>query len=104
MDRKGFFGALFDFTFSEFITTKIIKILYGIALVIAGIGTLGMIVSAFSGGPFSRGSVGLGILVLILSPIIFLVYAILSRVWLEFIIVIFRIAENTGEIAKMSKQ
>jgi hypothetical protein len=104
MSRKGFFAALFDFSFSEFITTKIIKILYGIALVIAGIATLFMIIAAFSGGTFGRANVGLGLLVLVFSPIVFLVYAILLRVWLEFIIVIFRIAENTGEIAKMSKQ
>jgi uncharacterized membrane protein YedE/YeeE len=98
MGNKGFFGALFDFSFSEFITTKIIKVLYGIGMVLSGIAALVMIVFGF------KTSVGTGILFLILSPIAFLIMAILYRVWLEFIIVIFRIAENTGDMAKMTKQ
>jgi hypothetical protein len=36
---------------------------------------------------------------LVLSPLYFLVMLIGARIWLELIIVIFRIAENTGEIA-----
>lgn len=30
--KRGFFGQLFDFSFTEFITTKAIKVLYGLAI------------------------------------------------------------------------
>ena len=93
-DHKGFFGALFDFSFSEFVTTKIIKVLFGLAIFIAAVVTIIYIAGSFAS------SVPLGILILILSPVIFLIYVILARVWLEVIIVLFRIAENVGEIAK----
>lgn len=95
--KKGFFAALFDFSFSEFITTRIIKILYVVGMILAVLAALGLMVSGFTQ------SVGVGILSLILSPIVFLVYVIVFRVWLEFIIVVFRIAEHTEEIAKQGR-
>jgi hypothetical protein len=45
--------------------------------------------------------VGLGVLFLILSPIIFLIYTLFIRVYLEIIIVVFRIAENVQKIASI---
>ena len=89
-----FLSALFDFSFSEFITTKIIKVLYGIGIVGAAIGALAFIIGGFSA------SAGKGILFLILSPIVFFVYVILARVWLEIVIVLFKIAENVGKMAE----
>lgn len=94
MEPKGFFAKLFDFSFSEFITTKIIKILYGIGMALSVVWVISFIVAGF------MQSALMGILVLILSPVVFLLFIILLRVCLEIIIVIFRIAKNTGEIAK----
>jgi len=92
--QKGFLASLFDFSFTEFITVKIIKILYGIIIFFAGLGVLYFIVSGF------RLSVAMGILYILLSPVIFLLNVILARIWLEIVIVIFRIAENTQKIAE----
>ena len=98
MDKpSNFLNALFDFSFSEFITIKIIKVLYGIGVAGAAIGALMFIIKGFSA------SAGQGILFLILSPIIFFLYVVLARVWLEIVIVLFRIAENVGEIADAKK-
>jgi hypothetical protein len=94
---SNFFQTLFDFSFSEFITTKIIQILYGIGLLFAGIGAIMIIVQGFNV------SFLIGLLSLIISPIVFFIFAILARVWLEIVIVLFRIAENVGEIAKAKK-
>ncbi|MEN6479191.1 MAG: DUF4282 domain-containing protein [Anaerolineales bacterium] len=85
----GFFQALFDTSFSELITPKIIRVLYMIGIVIAGIVALAFIISGFGRG------IGLGILSLILSPILFVLYVIMFRVGLETLIVVFQIAENT---------
>jgi len=93
-DPKSFLGALFDFSFSQFVTTRIIKVLFGLAIFLAAVATIFYIAGSFAS------SVPLGILILILSPVIFLIYVILARVWLEVIIVLFRIAEHVGEIAK----
>ena len=91
---ENFFRTLFDFSFSEFVTIKIIKILYGIGIFLAAIAALGFMVSGFAE------SFGRGILFLIISPIVFIIYTILVRVWLEVVIVLFKISENVGNIAK----
>lgn len=95
--EKGFFTQLFDFSFSEFITAKIIKFIFILGLILSGIATLGIIISAFSQ------SVMFGIFALILSPLIFLIYIILLRVSLEVIMVIFRISENIEKLAEENK-
>ena len=94
---KGFLGMLFDFSFSDFVTTKILKILYGIGIVLAGIGAIAFIVTGF------RGNVGLGIVALVLSPLVFLLYVILCRIWIEMVIVLFRRAENLQELVERGR-
>ncbi len=93
-EQKGFLGALFDFSFSDFITIKMIKILYILGIFFSGIGAIMLIVSGFNT------SAGAGIIFLILSPLIFLLYVILIRVCLEIIIVIFKISENIKQMAE----
>ena len=88
MDTQGFLGSIFDLSFTEFITIRIIKLLFILGIIFVAIGTLLLIVTGFSNG------IGAGILSLILSPLIFLVYVLLARIWCEMIIVIFRIAET----------
>jgi len=91
----GFFKALFDFSFTEFVTSKIIKFLYGLTILFAGIIALLVVIAGFSA------HAGVGILaLLIFAPLLFLVSVIYGRVVLEIIIVIFRIAEHTADIAK----
>ncbi len=97
MEARGFFEALFDFSFSEFLTPKIINILYGVGLVLAAIGAL-----VFIGAGFHR-SMGAGIIFLIISPLVFLLYTLAARVYLEILIVMFRIAGWVEEIASRSK-
>jgi hypothetical protein len=94
----GFFAALFDFSFSEFITTKIIKVLYILAIIAIGLIALGFFIAAASQG---GANIVFG---LIIAPIFFLLYVILTRVWLEIIIVLFRIAEYTREIAQQGRR
>ena len=95
-ERRGFFSELFDFSFAEFLTPKIIKVLYGLGILMAGIVAIGFLASGF------KTSTGLGIVTLILSPIVFLLYVIFIRVYLELVIVIFRIADHTETMAGRS--
>ncbi len=99
MDQpSGYLDALFDFSFTEFITTKMIKILYGLGILLAALGTLGLIVRGFTD------SFGKGILFLMISPVVFIIYVIIARVILEVVTVLFRISEHLGEIAQNLKK
>ncbi|MDO9576315.1 MAG: DUF4282 domain-containing protein [Candidatus Cloacimonadales bacterium] len=88
--KKGFLGALFDFSFSEFITPKLIKFLFTLGVILAIIVVL-FIMLRFGGFLMIRYSV----MSLILLLFVFFIYVIMLRIWLEFIIVVFKIAENT---------
>jgi uncharacterized membrane protein len=93
MEQKGFFKALFDTSFSAMITVRIIQWLYVLALLGIGLMTLLFVVAAFAD------SASAGLIVLILSPLIFLISAVFARIYLEMAIVIFKIADNTAEMA-----
>ena len=87
MDR-GFFNSLFDLSFTSFITTKIIKVIYVLTLIGIALFTLALVVSSF------QKSAGLGMFVLLIAaPIGAMIYTIYTRVILEFIIQVFRIGE-----------
>jgi Domain of unknown function (DUF4282) len=90
----GFFKMLFDFSFSRFIGIKIVGVLYGIGLFFSGLGCL---VFAFSG--FSSSFIS-GLVTLMLSPVIFLLYVILLRVGLEGFVASLRTAENTSHLVE----
>lgn len=92
-EPKGIAAALMDLSFSEFVTTRLIKIIYVLGIIGAGLGGVGMIVTGFMQG-FVSGLVGI-----VVAPIIFALAVISVRVWLELVIVVFRIAEHTGKLA-----
>jgi len=48
---------------------------------------------------FNEGFLAGLLTLLVIAPIIFFINIIFSRLWLELVIVIFRIAENTGKLA-----
>ena len=98
MDTQGFLGSIFDFSFTEFITIRIIKFLFILGIIFAAIGTLLLIITSFSKG------IGAGILALVLSPLIFLIYVLFARIWCEMVIVVFRIAEHTGRLVEQGNR
>jgi hypothetical protein len=97
MDQKSFLGALFDVSFQSFITTRIIKVLFLLQMVVAGIASLAVVGAGFSQG-FLVGTATL----LIVAPLVFLMWMLMIRVQLELVLVVFRIAENTTVMAKAS--
>ena len=88
-ESKGFFGALFDFSFTSFVTTKIIKVLYVLILVLAVVSALVYTIIAF------KVSVGFGLLTLVIGDPLFLIIVMAFwRLVLEAFIVVFRISED----------
>ncbi len=98
MQQKGFLASLFDLSFSSMITVRIIQILYVLSLLGAALYTIVIIAIAFSASDAA------GVVVLILSPLIFIVFAIFARVYLEVLVVVFKIADNTAAIADNTKR
>jgi hypothetical protein len=98
LTQKGFFASLFDFSFKEFISLKLLKILYIIVIIINGLIAFSLILTGLKQSPI------IAIIFLIGSPILFLILTILARVWIEALAVAFRIAENTKIIAENTKK
>jgi hypothetical protein len=100
MDQaKGFFESLFDFSFTTFVTSKLVKLLYVLSIVGAALVSLFLIVIGFTV------SIVLGVLMLLIGgPLLFLLSMIYARVFLEVMIVIFRISEHTAEIAEQGRR
>ncbi len=95
---KSFLQALFDLDFREFVTIRIVKLLYIIGIVLAGLLSLAVLVAGLGQG-------GAMVLVsIILAPLYFILSVIWIRVCLEIVIVVFRIADNTEAIAKKHKE
>ena len=98
MENHGFFKRLFDLSFKEFVTTKIVTFLFILAIVLAGLFALGILISGISRGG------GMAFVSLIIAPIVFFLYVLLSRIWLELIIVLFRVAENTTTLVELEQE
>ena len=90
-------GSLFDFSFTSFVAPKIIKFLFVLLIILVILAALGMIYMGLQAGT-------MGLVLVILAPIGAFLYLLIGRVWLEVMMVLFRIAENTGEIAKNSRR
>jgi hypothetical protein len=79
-------------SFKSFITPSIIQLVYTLFLILAGLAALVVILAGFAE------NAAVGLLALIFSPIVFILYVIVARIYLEVVIVLFRIAENTADI------
>ena len=101
----GFFSALFDFSFSQYITLKFARVIYLISAVLIGLcWVFGLLVSlaAFSDG-FGSGLFAL-IGFLIVGTLAALVSLISARVTLEFMVSAIKTAQNTSEIAAAQRR
>ncbi|MEX0886782.1 MAG: DUF4282 domain-containing protein [Phycisphaeraceae bacterium] len=91
--HAGFEGLL-DFGFSRFITLNVIKVLYILGMVVIALAWFTAVV-----GGFAQGGAGIGFGMLIFASVAAVLYLIFYRVWLELIVVIFRIGEHTARLA-----
>jgi hypothetical protein len=82
-----------DTRFDHLITPSLIRFLYVVAMIVLAIVALIAIIAGFAEGA------GTGVLLLILAPIGALIYLIITRLWLELIVVTFKIREAAEEVA-----
>ena len=95
--EQGFLASLFDLSFQDFITTRIVKVLFILGIIGAGLWAVVFLFAGLAqGGAFALGA-------LIGAPLGFLMIVLGTRVWLELIIVVFRVADNTAELVAQGK-
>jgi Domain of unknown function (DUF4282) len=93
LEYKGFLAALFDFSFTSFLTLKFLRVIY--ALLVAFTLLFGLLFLIFG---LSRGG-AVAVLSLFLVPLVTFLYLLLARVSTEWLALFFRIGENTSIIA-----
>lgn len=97
-EKKDVLDALLDLSFRTAITPKIIRWLYIMGLVLCGLMAAKWVLAAFSlahgGGLMS------GVVALFFAPILFIIYALITRVALEVVLAIFSIAESLKNIER----
>ena len=92
-EAKGLIGSLFDFSFTSLVTTKIIRFAYALIVILLSLGALVFLLTGLASGTTT------GVLsALVVVPLTYLVYLILTRIWMEFLIVVFRIGEDIRAI------
>jgi hypothetical protein len=101
---KGFLGSLFDLSFESLIGLRVAAFLYVVALVLGGLSILGGTVTGVialtqlaSAGGQSR---LLAALPIVAAPIVYAFYVVYLRFCIELVVVLFRIAENTGKTVR----
>lgn len=97
--EKGFVGSLFDFSFSSFVTPKIVKVLYVLATIWTALLALLVLIIGFKTGGMAGGVFTL----IIIEPIFILLALGIYRVVLEAFMVVFRIYEETKKIRENSE-
>lgn len=98
---KGFFTQLFDLSFKSFVTLRIIKFLYVLAIIGSGLIGLSLLIGGIN---IIKYSVIAGFIQIILAPFITFLGIIWARVFFELIVVLFTISENTTKIAEIKEK
>lgn len=108
--RKGFFGSLFDLSFTSFVTGRVVSFLYVVSLVLVVLnvllttGYLSVLLGAYLSGSTDSPAVGIivgALLFLIVTPVLLLLSIVYVRVLLEIVVVLFRISDNTAETVRL---
>ena len=98
MPNQGFLASLFDVSFKSLVTTRVIKVLYILSMVLIGLTALFFVGAAFN----NSAAAGLFTLVVI-APFISLLYLVYVRVLLEIVIAIFRIMETNVQLVELQR-
>ncbi len=95
------FFALFDFSFREFVTPRIIRVLYVLALIIIALYAIGGLIAVVAS--LADGAVLRALFFLLLIPVGLLLAMAYVRVLLEIMVVVFRIGENIQVLADAAR-
>jgi hypothetical protein len=88
-----FFGKLFDLTFTKFVTPSLVQLIYGLGMALILLVWLVALIASLTQGFMAF----LGMLVI--GTIVAFLYLLMLRVWMELIIILFRLGDTTQQIA-----
>lgn len=86
--EPGLVASIFDLSFRAMVTPRIVKALFFLLSLVMVLPLLFWVMSSFAR------STGAGILALVISPVIYGIGVIMVRIYLELVIIIFRIYET----------
>jgi hypothetical protein len=98
--ERGFFGSLFDFSFTSMVTPKIIKVLYVLFTLWTALVALVILIISFRTGGMAGGL----FVLIVIEPIFILLMLGVYRVILEAFMVVFRIYEETRKIREQGER
>ena len=90
----SFFRTLLDSSFDSFVTVKIAKVVYIIAMVLIA---LSLLITLASGFVAIADGDGTGVAIFIFGPLFWLLILVIVRLWLENAIALIKVAENTAK-------
>lgn len=106
LESAGFFKALFDFNFHNFVTIKYAKFIYIINILLIALTVIGLAI-IFFGFMAYEGETGTGffmaLLILIGGAVVGLLNIIGIRLVLEFFVALTRVAENTSYLRQQAQ-
>ena len=97
--RDSFLSALFDLSFTRLVTTRVVKGLYILLIVVVAVGLVAAIVSSIIAGSIT--GVVLSVIGGTIGAFLTIIY---GRIVLEVLLAIFRILETNREIAYLQRQ
>jgi hypothetical protein len=95
LKTDGGLNALLDFGFTKFVTLGVVKFVYVLGMALIVLMFLGFLISSFAMGTMAI------IGALVIGPIAAILYLLFFRIWLELIVVLFRIGENTSKLVEL---
>lgn len=96
-EGNGFFESLTDFSFHECVTVNSKGLLYGLHLLVGLVAAVAFVVVGFQTSPTQ------GLIDLIAAVVGFFFWVLYVRIWLEFLLAVFRIAEAASPSRKVSE-
>lgn len=96
--QRGFLESLFETRFEHLITPKLVRFFYALSILVLVVGTVAVIAAAFAADETT------GVVVLFLAPLSALIYLITIRLWLELIVVAFKIRDGVERVAENTKR
>lgn len=93
---RGYLRSLFDFSFSDFVTSRVIRILYVLITIVYSLGAFVLFVVLLAN--HSPADV---FAALVIVPLGYLIYLTLARVGLEVLMVIFRVGDDVRELREL---
>jgi hypothetical protein len=97
--QRGFWGSLFDLSFTSFVTVKVVKFLFVLGIICVVIGAIYVMVSAGNIPGLQTPTA----VIVIAVPILAFLYILLIRIYLEILTVTFRGVEYLRELVEQGR-